>query len=534
MIFICGTNNGLTVKIPKRPFKLPEYIPSGMRHSVLLSYASSLSAKGATSTEISGAVREANRTLCDPPVEDEGELENIINWAMERKDTPSKGKDANLPSWVDMDSKGRITINEPNFTVWYKDTYGLLCINGIFYNNDGVVDTNGIKQDIQNLIATYVDSSLGTKVNALLEALKNKCFFLPPPPQFDVVNVYNTSLHINEEGLYEVRMPFTLNRLAVSYDAVAEAPMWDKFLHELLYEEDIYTLQEFIGYCLVPTTIAQKSLFLIGKGGEGKSVVGEVLQGLFGTSMVQGELHKIQENRFMLAQLEHKLLFYDDDLQSSALSDTGIFKKLVTATIPFLVERKGEPHYEMLPYVRVLASGNKGIEACYDHSDGFYRRLIMLHCKEKGRRKDDKLLAKKIISNELSGILNWALIGLQRLIAQEWEFTISERSEGALRDAEESSNTFIPFIMDDTVVEYGLDKTVTSADLYLAYERWCADNAIKPLATRTVTTYLKENLTYYGIRYSNKIEGNKRGYVGIGLLSPVAKAGRFKIVQGGM
>jgi putative DNA primase/helicase len=227
-------------------------------------------------------------------------------------------------------------------------------------------------------------------------------------------------------------------------------------------------------------------------------------------------------------------LFYDDDLQSSALSDTGIFKKLVTATIPFLVERKGEPHYEMLPYVRVLASGNKGIEACYDHSDGFYRRLIMLHCKEKGQRKDDKLLAKKIISNELSGILNWALIGLQRLIAQEWEFTISERSEGALRDAEESSNTFIPFIMDDTVVEYGLDKTVTSADLYLAYERLGADKAIKPLATRTVTTYLKENLTYYGIRYSNKIEGNKRGYVGIGLLSPVAKAGRFKIVQGGM
>ena len=35
-------------------------------------------------------------------------------------------------------------------------------------------------------------------------------------------------------------------------------------------------MQEFLGYCLLPTTKGQKMLMLIGKGGEGKSRIGLV------------------------------------------------------------------------------------------------------------------------------------------------------------------------------------------------------------------------------------------------------------------
>jgi len=339
------------------------------------------------------------------------------------------------------------------------------------------------------------------------------------------------SLKVDETGIYEANTGFTLNRLSVDYENGATCPKWTEFLTSLFDDEDIVTLQEYIGYCLVPTTIAQKALIMIGKGGEGKSVVGEVLQSLFKTSMVQGELHKLQENRFMMAQLENKLVFYDDDLQSGALTDTGTFKKLVTATIPLLVERKGEPHYEMLPYARVLASGNKSLEACYDHTDGFYRRLILLRCKDKPKdRLDDKLLAKKIIKKELTGILNWALEGLQRLMAHEWEFTLSERTSISLQEAQEDGNSFIPFLEDDGVVRFGEDEQITSSDLYKAYERWCEDNAMRPLAMRTVTTYVKENAEDIGVVYSNRVDG-KRGWIGVGIIDRVSKAGRFILTK---
>ena len=43
------------------------------------------------------------------------------------------------------------------------------------------------------------------------------------------------------------------------------------FLDGLLIPEDILTLQEYLGYLLIPSTKAQKMLVMTGKGGEGKS-----------------------------------------------------------------------------------------------------------------------------------------------------------------------------------------------------------------------------------------------------------------------
>ena len=232
-----------------------------------------------------------------------------------------------------------------------------------------------------------------------------------------------------------------------------------------------------------------------------------------------------------MAQLENKLLFYDDDLQSSALTDTGTFKKLVTATIPVLVERKGEPHYEMLPYARILASGNKGLEACYDHTEGFYRRLIMLRCKEKPKnRKDDRLLAKKIIANELEGILVWGLEGLQRLMSNQWEFNMSESTQNALVDAQRDSNSVIPFTEDLGTLRYAEGEQITSSELYETYTKWCEDNAMKPLAMRTFSNHLRENADELNIKYSNRVEG-RRGYFGVGLVNKVTKGGRFTLIK---
>ena len=43
-------------------------------------------------------------------------------------------------------------------------------------------------------------------------------------------------------------------RLPVNYNPDApEATTWQAFLDQLLYPEDIPALQEFIGYCLIPS-----------------------------------------------------------------------------------------------------------------------------------------------------------------------------------------------------------------------------------------------------------------------------------------
>lgn len=79
-----------------------------------------------------------------------------------------------------------------------------------------------------------------------------------------------------------------LNRLPVEYQPDAPAPTkWLKFLDGLLIPEDILTLQEYLGYLLIPSTKAQKMLVMTGKGGEGKSRIGLLLKKLFGKPLTR-------------------------------------------------------------------------------------------------------------------------------------------------------------------------------------------------------------------------------------------------------
>ena len=54
------------------------------------------------------------------------------------------------------------------------------------------------------------------------------------------------------------------------------------------------------------------------------------------------------------------------------------------------------------------------------------------------------------------------------------------------------------------------------------YPRWCMDNALSPLAQKTVINYLKQNGRQYNLEYTNKIsigDGRfARGFWGIQLL----------------
>lgn len=185
--------------------------------------------------------------------------------------------------------------------------------------------------------------------------------------------------------------------------------IWLDFLSQLLYPEDIPTLQEFFGYCLIPSTKAQKMLFLIGKGGEGKSRVGIVLQSLLGSNMKTGSIAKVENNQFSRADLQHVLVMLDDDMKMEALSQTNNIKAIVTAELPMDLEKKGKQSYQGDLRVRFLAFGNSALQALHDRSYGFFRRQLILEAKERDpNRRDDPFIAEKLCK-EKEGIFLWAI-----------------------------------------------------------------------------------------------------------------------------
>ena len=105
-------------------------------------------------------------------------------------------------------------------------------------------------------------------------------------------------------------------------------------------------MQEFIGYCLIPSNKGQRMMVIKGNGGEGKSQIGVVLSRLFGCNMKDGSIGKISENRFARADLEHTLLCVDDDMRMEALRQTNYVKSIVTAQGQMDLERKGKQSYQ--------------------------------------------------------------------------------------------------------------------------------------------------------------------------------------------
>ena len=217
------------------------------------------------------------------------------------------------PLWPDWYNGKKI--DEVQFGRAFLEQWPLKCVNGTLYTLDGPVeDESEIKQRILENIEEYVTSGLSKKVTNILETIKLLAFSDPFPIEQDCIHLQNGVYHLPDGSFQESRL-FCQNRLPVKYDPKAPSPeRWLTFLHELLDDADIPTLQEYLGYCLIPSTKGQKMMLIVGKGGEGKSRIGLVLKRLMGDAASNGSVQKVENNRFARADLERRLLMIDDDM----------------------------------------------------------------------------------------------------------------------------------------------------------------------------------------------------------------------------
>ena len=429
----------------------------------------------------------------------------------------NESKSKLFPVWFDGQK-----INEALFCSEFIKDFPMVSINDTFFTVNGIVRDEGkLRQEIYNRIKPYITTGISKKVTNLVEVLRLECTASSLPIYVDRIHVRNGTYFLN--GTFTREKDFCRNRLPVAYNPQAQKPeTWLRFLSELLNEEDIPTLQEFMGYCLIPSTKGQKMLILTGKGGEGKSRVGLVLRALLGENMNTGSIAKIETSPFARADLEHELVLLDDDMKLEALPQTNHIKAIITAELPMDLEKKGKQSYQGDLYVRFLALGNGTLQSLYDRSIGFFRRQIILTAKEKNPdRKDDPFIAEKMCC-EAEGIFLWALEGLRRLIENDYQFTVSEAAKETMEDAVVDGNNIIEFLDSAGYVAFNPDSTASSKDLYAAYKLWCEDNALSPLAQKSFCSYLKQNEKQYHIRYTNKINIGRgklaRGFTGIEIL----------------
>ena len=206
-------------------------------------------------------------------------------------------------------------------------------------------------------------------------------------------------------------------------------------------------------------------------------------------------------------------------MRMEALRQTNYVKSIVTAQGKMDLERKGKQSYQGWMCARLLAFSNGDLQARFDRSDGFYRRQLALTAKEKpADRVDDPDLAEKMKA-EVEGILLWAFAGLQRLVANNFKFTESQRTKENREAVKRDNNNVFDFLESEGYIQLKADASISSKDCYDIYRMRCEENSLTALNRRSFSDALVAAGGKYNLEHSISITNSAGrrvwGFMGI-------------------
>ncbi len=307
------------------------------------------------------------------------------------------------------------------------------------------------------------------------------------------INLLNGTFEINGENqqLRTVdRRDFLTYQLPFEFDPQAKAPIFDRYLDKVLPDIELQmVLAEYIGYLFVKNQKLklEKVLMLFGSGANGKSVMFEIVNALLGKENVSNfTLQNLtNENGYYRAKIANKLVNYASEINNRLSAD--VFKQLasgepVEARLPY-----GEP-FAITDYAKLIFNCNE-LPKEIEHTNAFFRRFLIVPFNVTiPEAEQDKELSKKIIESELSGVFNWVLDGLNRLLSQKG-FSKSSAIEQQIEAYKTESDSVKMFLDDEQYVSSTINKKYLK-ELYSEYVEYCKSNGFRPCSAKSLSKRL--------------------------------------------
>lgn len=354
-------------------------------------------------------------------------------------------------------------------------------------------------------IKKLADEALGNKsspgrVNAALFVAQIRTYmdqdqFVEEP---GIIVLKNGVYHIDTcELTKHSPLHFAKSALPVKYDSDAKCPVFLKFL-ERVAPTYMELLQEWTGYHFLKEQRFQRFVILVGDGDNGKSTYLHVLTHLLGPKNVSHEtLYQISTDRFSIERLHGKLANIAADIGPTELKLTGALK-IATGEDIGSAQKKFKDKFDFMSYAKLTFSCNQ-VPKTPDETKAFHKRhFVLLFNITIPLAEQDKTLKKKLIApEELSGILNWALEGLHRLL-ERGQFneptTIEERQIQYRR----LSNPILAFI-EDCVIE-DIETQETKDMVYMAVVKYCKNNGFVIPSDGVFFKEFKKHVYYHNTR----------------------------------
>ena len=345
-----------------------------------------------------------------------------------------------------------------------------------------------LQQRIVELLGDGWSRRRAEEITAFLRVTSPELWERPP---LGTINVPNGLLDVRTRQL-SGHTPAHLSpvRIAAAYDPAANCPQIEAFLKSAI-PDLIPLFMETVGYLVVPDNRLQKAVMFMGPGGTAKSTTANLIRHLLGRENVSAvALHQLEEDRFATADLYGRLANIFADLDARALKSSSMFKS-VTGGDAIRAERKNRDSFTFAPYARMVFSANEAPPTS-DSSDAFFDRwpILPFHRRHRGTdHQDHDLLAKLTTATELSGLLNHALEGLDRL-RQQHDFTHVAASEQAAERFRVDADSAAGFSEECCHLDH--EARIAKPLLFKAYVRWCEENNRRPLAATRFNRRLAE------------------------------------------
>lgn len=387
-----------------------------------------------------------------------------------------------------------------------KNDWGLCKNHDFIYLYNGAFWNELDKNEFQKFLGEAAEKMGVAKFSARYYLFREQLFkqflstaYLPTPEnnkETVLINLQNGTFEISPQGTslrpFD-RSDFITYQLPFEYNPQAKAPIFEAYLDKVIPDKERQrVLAEYLGFVFIKhgskSIKEEKALILYGTGANGKSVFYEVVNALLGSENTSSfSLQSLtNENGYFRAKIANKLVNYASEI--SGKLETAVFKQMtsgepVEARLPY-----GEP-FTLKQYAKFIFNVNE-LPKDVEHTNAYFRRFLIIPFDVTiPEHEQDKQLHTKIIENELSGVFNWVLEGLNRLLEQK-RFSECKAAQNAIEQYKLESNSVQMFLSEN---EYKSSPTNWKLikDLYLDYRIFCTDEGTTPFKKTNFIKQLK-------------------------------------------
>lgn len=244
-------------------------------------------------------------------------------------------------------------------------------------------------------------------------------------------------------------------------------------------------------------------------------------------NIVSIPLQNLSDASFEVAELFGKMVNMAGDISTEEIKHTGTLKML-TGRDTLTAKRKFLTGITFMNFSKLIFACNE-LPKVYDTSKGFWSRWILFEFPytfikkdemeelPEAERKNKKIMDPDIVKKlttpeELSGLLNEALDGLDR-IRKNKSFSYSKGTDEIMNFWIRNSDSFLAFCTSYLDIDY--QGVISKHDLRRAYSEYCKKYSAKTVSDKAIKRVLQD---HFGVdeEYTSQFGGNQVwGWVGV-------------------